>query len=108
MSNYILSKQADADLEGIYQYTLDKWGIEQFNLYRKQINVALETVAKEPKSIQSKAREDLASGCRFYHVAHHYIVYRIGKKCIEVGRVLHEKMNFEKQVSDTVFPKDQP
>ena len=106
MSNYILSKQADADLEGIYQYTLDNWGIEQFNLYREKINAALEAISKEPKLVQSKAREDLATGCRFYHVAHHYIVYRIGKKHIEVGRILHERMNFEEQVSDTVFLGD--
>ena len=103
MSSYILSEQADADLECIYKYTLDTWGIEQFKRYCDQLNVALEFISKEPKSIQSKAREDLASGCRFYHVGHHYIVYRIGKQHIEVGRILHEKMNFEKQVSNTVF-----
>lgn len=105
MNNYILSKQADADLEKIYKYTLNTWGIEQFNLYREQINLALEFISKKPKSIQSKAREDLAHGCRFYRVAHHYIVYRISKNRTEVGRILHEKMNFEKQISSNFFPQ---
>lgn len=94
MSSYILSEQADADLESIYKYTLDTWGIEQFKRYRDQLNAAFKFIAKEPKSIQRKAREDLASGCCFYHVGHHYIVYRISKQHIEVGRILHESMNF--------------
>ena len=90
-------------MEGIYKYTLYTWGLEQFERYRKQLNTALKFVSKEPRSIQSKAREDLAFGCCFYHVGHHYIVYRIGKQHIEVGRILHEKMNFDKKVSTAVF-----
>ena len=108
LAKYILSKSADADLENIYKYTFETWGIEQFHIYRKQINDALEKISKEPELINSKAREDLAPGCRLYHVQHHYIVYRLGKKYIEVGRILHERMNVEKQVSDDVFPKIKP
>lgn len=105
MAEYILSKSADADLRNIYEYTLENWGVEQFHLYREQIDDALEKISKDPELINSKAREDLAPGCRLYHVQHHYIVYRIGKKCIEIGRILHERMNIGKQVSEDAFSK---
>lgn len=91
-------------MQSIFEYTLTNWGVEQFHLYRKRLNRALEAIAEDPMLIGSKERDDLLEGCRFYRVEHHYIVYRIGSNGIEVGRVLHEKMNFEKQISgETIF-----
>lgn len=91
-------------MQSIFEYTLTNWGVEQFHLYRKRLNRVLEAIAEDPMLIGSKERDDLLEGCRFYRVEHHYIVYRIGSTCIEVGRVLHEKMNFGKKISgETIF-----
>ena len=59
---YVLSPQAGADLESIYEYTITKWGVE-----------------------------------------HHYIAYRVREEVVEIGRVLHESMHFEAQVSNDDF-----
>jgi len=45
----------------------------------------------------SKARGDFLPSCRFCRVEHHDIVCRRGEHGIEVGRILHERMNFEMQ-----------
>lgn len=104
MSRYVLSPQADADLVGIYEYTLVEWGVKQFDVYRRQLENALNAIAANPMLSRSKARDDILTGCRFYRVEHHYIVYRIGADgVVEVGRILHERMHFEQQVTEHDF-----
>lgn len=103
MPGYILSSHAADDLEGIFEYTLLQWGEAQFERYREALALALEAVASHPTLPGSKAREDLSPGCRFYHVEHHYIVYREKNGRVEVGRILHERMNFELHVSAEHF-----
>lgn len=104
MSRYVLSPLAVADLEGVFEYTLLSWEEEQFERYRGAITLALESLAKNPSARGSKARDDLMKGCRFFRVEHHYIVYRIGADGIEVGRILHERMNFEHRIDGDSFP----
>ncbi len=84
MPAYLLSPQAAADLEGIFEYTLLTWGEEQFDRYRQAITKALEAVAADPMLTGSKARDDLLPGGRFFRVEHHYLVYRCGPHGIEV------------------------
>ncbi|MCW1883478.1 type II toxin-antitoxin system RelE/ParE family toxin [Luteolibacter flavescens] len=103
MAAYFLSPLAVADLEGILEYTLANWGEEQFDRYRKAMTLALESLARTPLARGSKARDDLMQGCRFFRVEHHYIVYRSSPHGIEVGRILHERMNFELQVEGDPF-----
>ena len=87
-------------MQGIFEYTLTTWGVEQFHVYRRKLSRALEAIADDPMLLGSKDRSDLFEGCRFYRVEPHYVVYRQGRNCVEVGRVLHERMNFEMQVPD--------
>ena len=98
-----LSLQAQLDLENIYQYTLETWGVEQFEIYRGAINKALERIAKDPLTINSKAREDLYQGCRLFKVNKHYIAYTLKNGEVLVGRVLHEQMDFPRQVLEENF-----
>jgi toxin ParE1/3/4 len=105
VAGYVLSPLAAADLEGIFEYTLLTWGEEQFDRYRRALSLALDSLAKNPLARGSKARDDLMEGCRFFRVEHHYIVYRVAKGGIEVGRILHERMNFERQVGKGSFPE---
>ena len=103
MQRYVLSDLADADLQGIYEWTYDHWGEAQLHSYRAAINTALDAIANEPFLSKSTLRDDLALGCRVVRVEHHYIVYRIGAGQIEVGRVLHKRMDFQRHIADDVF-----
>jgi toxin ParE1/3/4 len=100
---YLISRHAAEDLEGIFEYTLLAWGEEQFERYRRAITRALEAVGADPMLVGSTARDDLLPGCRFFRVEHHYLVYRCGPRGVEVGRVLHERMNFEMRVAEEDF-----
>lgn len=103
MADYVLSPLAEADLDRIYDYTYDQWGVEQFQVYRKALNRALEKICQDPSLPGSQSRDDLSPGCRVFRVERHYLVYRIQGQLIEVGRVLHERMNFEIQVDSGSF-----
>lgn len=84
MAKYVLSLQVEDDLEGIYEYTLTTWGVDQFHIYRKAIEEALGAVAANPMLPGSKARDDLLEDVRLYRVEHHYIAYRIRRRRVEV------------------------
>jgi len=100
---YVLSPQAGADLESIYEYTITTWGVEQFQKYRQQIESAIQAIVENPFLPRSKERNDLLNGIRLFRVEHHYIAYRVRKEVIEIGRVLHESMHFEAQVMNDDF-----
>jgi toxin ParE1/3/4 len=101
MSSFILSPFAEEDLEAIYTYTALNHGLDQLDIYAAQIDAAIEEIAEDPMRPRSRARDDLFTGCRFYPVEHHFLVYRVKHGCVEVGRVLHEAMNFPAHVSDS-------
>lgn len=70
---YVLSPQAGEDLESIYEYTITKWGVEQFQKYRQQIEYAIQAIVENPFLPRSKERNDLLNGIRLFRVEHHYI-----------------------------------
>lgn len=92
-----------SDLEGIYEYSLTNWGVDQFLIYRGGIENGLKAVAANPILPGSKARDDLLEAVRLYRVEHHCIAYRVRSRRVEVGRILHESMHFDAQVSDEEF-----
>jgi toxin ParE1/3/4 len=103
MAGFILSSYAEEDLESIYVYTVKTHGMDQLDIYADHIDRAIAEIAQDPMPSESKARDDLLEGCRFYRVQHHYLVYRVKSGRVEIGRILHEAMNFEDHISDEVF-----
>lgn len=77
---------------------------DQLDIYAGQIDAALDEIAEDPLRPRSRGRDDLFNGCRFYPVEHHFLVYRVNNGRVEVGRVLHEAMDFPAHVSEEVFP----
>ncbi len=46
---YLLSPAAQADLEQIWDYTEDRWGIDQADKYLREIQYVIERVAANPQ-----------------------------------------------------------
>ena len=49
MTRYVLSPRAQADIAEIWDYTRERWGIDQAELYFRQIQAGIEAVAAEPR-----------------------------------------------------------
>lgn len=91
MRRYRLSKEADADLEGIYDYTYEQWGEEQAASYLQKLQEAFEQLCDYPA--MGKHRMDIGQEYFGFTKEHHLIIYRMENAGIRVIRVLHKRMN---------------
>ena len=95
---YKLSEYAEKDLAGIFDYTLQTWGEEQFRRYRDKLQEALDEICKNPLSVRSKSRDELFKGCRSFSAGKHVILYRVKEVRVEIARVLHQSMDLERHI----------
>ena len=98
MQNYKLVPAAEKDLESIWRYTEQEWGIRQAEDYIDQMDEAFQLVADQP--LMCRERQEFSPPVRIHHQAHHLIVYKIDIDGITVIRVLHESMDIDEQLSD--------
>jgi len=91
-------ERAKNDLIEIWAYTFEKWGKEQADGYIDKIKAMYRTLCDHP-NIGSK--EDHAkAGMRRMLVRRHMIYYRIFETHIEIVRILHERMDADKQLDE--------
>jgi toxin ParE1/3/4 len=100
MSRYDLARRAVTDLLEIVRYTKQKWGQEQAQRYREELDLALQQLSLTPDL--GRRREEIVPGLRSYPVAQHVAFYVPRKSTVLVLRILHPRMNvdaaFEKGV----------
>jgi toxin ParE1/3/4 len=88
----ILSPQAEDDFAAILQYTLETWGEDQVYVYRAVFDKALLTIQKNPQIGHRKT--ELSTEHRTFPAGRHIIFYRITQNAIYVSRILHERMDY--------------
>lgn len=86
-----LSRRAEADLEGIYTYTVQQWSAAQAIRYVTELNVGLQALAIG--QILGRARSDLAEGYLSRPIGAHLIIYREMDDALFVVRILHASMD---------------
>jgi len=98
-----VSSDADEDIESIFRYTVRKLGFDQADSYYGLLASARDRIAANPFLPGSKNREDLSVGCRTLQCGKHMFFFRIRDNTVEIARILHQAMDFEKHVSDEHF-----
>jgi toxin ParE1/3/4 len=96
MTAYVLSPRAQSDIEDIWDYTAGHWNARQAEIYIRQIHHAIETVAAEPKL--GRSCDDIRKGYRKYPAGSHVLFFRMTADGIDVVRVLHNRMDFERHL----------
>jgi len=92
MTGYILSPAARADLESIWDYTDETWGIDQAERYIFDIRAACDAFAFGQK--KGRSAEEIRAGYRKLGVGSYFLFYRItGEGVVDVIRILHQRMN---------------
>ncbi len=86
-----VAKRAQEELQGIWQYTLDKWGQEQAESYLQALENAFHRLLTHPES--GYRRPDIFSGCHHLKVRKHLVFYTIAGDYVEVLAVLHQQMD---------------
>jgi toxin ParE1/3/4 len=93
---YVLSPRAQADIEGIWDYTMERWGEEQAVRYIRLLQDAIKAVAEKPR--RGRPCDYIRAGYRKYPSGSHMIFYRTIAEGIDVVRVLHQSMDFEQHL----------
>jgi toxin ParE1/3/4 len=91
MAEYRLSKKAQRDLDAIFDYTVEQWGLEQALRYTDTIEAGCAALANAPQLAQSCAY--IRPGYRRRSVEYHVIYIKITSYGIAVIRILHQRMD---------------
>ncbi len=108
----IVAPKARGDIASILAWTEENFGPLTLKRYAKLIATAIEEIAENPERAGSSQRPEIAENCRTYHLyfsrkaagtagdrirqPRHLLLYRVtGSNALEIGRVLHESMDFQ-------------
>ena len=94
MTRYVLSPRAQADIEDIWTYTVKHWTVDQAERYLRLLQTEIEDLASDP--LRGHACDEIRSGYRKGRAGSHVIFYRVEDHRINVVRVLHQRMDFER------------
>jgi toxin ParE1/3/4 len=96
VTRYLLSPRAQADIEGIWDYTAAHWDRKQAELYVRQLRLAIEAIARDPR--RGRSCDDVRAGYRRYPAGSHVLFYRLTDKGVDVVRILHARMDFDRHL----------
>jgi toxin ParE1/3/4 len=91
-----LSRRAEADLDEIWTFTEKRWGMDQAEAYTRQIWRAVEMLGANPSG--GRACPDVRPGYYKYRTGSHLLFYRIVGGAVDIVRILHESMDFERHL----------
>lgn len=94
MAKIRLSRKAIADLDSIWDYTVETWSEEQ----AKQIYTTIQGLNSLPAFLE-KDYYVIKTGLLGFKFGHHIVFYKKHKDgSILVDRILHEKMDYQRHV----------
>lgn len=101
MPRFVLTNAAKADLKAIGRYTQVTWGRDQRTRYLTALDTGFRSLADNP--LMGKDCDNIRPGYRKHQIERHIVFYRqIGSGQIEIVRVLHERMDLEANLSESV------
>jgi toxin ParE1/3/4 len=97
VSRYLLSPAAQADLEQIWDYTHQRWGIDQAEEYVREFQRAIERAAANTQI--GRGCDEIRPGYRKLAAGSHTLFYRVtAHGVIDIVRVLHQRMDVDRHL----------
>lgn len=96
MSRYRLSPAARNDLEQIWSFGEERWGADRAERYLREIQHLLESLASGRR--QGRSCETIRAGYFKAPVGAHVIFYRLYGGDVDVSRILHQRMDFDRHL----------
>ena len=97
MNKVILSPRAKLDLSDIWDYTLGQWGAEQAEKYVRGLWARMACAASD--STLSVEIDDVRKGYEKFRYGSHVVFYKKTGNGIDVVRILHQKMDFDRHIA---------
>lgn len=96
MAVYSLSAKAATDLDGIYEYTICEFGLEQARTYLLGLRKRFEMLAAQPEL--GRSATELAPDLRRGEYQSHVVFYVPKTGGVRIVRVLHESMDVKRHL----------
>jgi toxin ParE1/3/4 len=93
---FVLSPLAQTDLDDIWEHTVLRWGLDQAEEYTRQLWERIREVAARPAI--GRACPEVRPGYHKYPSGSHVLFYRLIADGIDVVRILHERMDYERHL----------
>ena len=90
-ASYSIRNAALADLEEIWLYTYDRWGLEQADNYLNLFFTRFSWLAENP--FVGKQRDDIKSGYYCFPEGMHLVFYTISDEGIDIIGIPHQSMD---------------
>lgn len=85
--------RARSDIAEIWDYTVEKWSVEQANFYLLGLDALLNTLREFPEI--ARLREELEPPVRIHTYKSHVVIYQSDELTVEVIRVVHSRSNWQ-------------
>jgi toxin ParE1/3/4 len=95
-ARFVLTPRAQEDLNEIWDYTVERWGLNQAETYTRQLGRDIAAVADRPSL--GKECDRVRSGYRMYPSGSHVLFYRQTPDLVDIVRILHERMDYERYI----------
>lgn len=90
---YRLRALAREDLRRIWNYTFERWGVEQAERYLAAMFTCFEDLAANPQL--GRERGDVKAGYRSFPQGRHVVFFRVGESAIEIIGIVHQSADVD-------------
>lgn len=98
LKEYRLYPAALADLDLVWDYTVQTWSTQQAETYIRGLAEALEAIARYPEI--ARERKEITPPIRLYAYQSHLIIYRIEKEFVAIIRIVHASRHWQALLED--------
>ncbi len=99
MADYTLTNKAVEDLSKIWEYTFEVWSEKQADSYYGELIAICQEIVEHPDA--GKNYEGITKQLFGVKANRHIIFYRmVSQDAIEITRILHERMDLKKRITD--------
>lgn len=99
MAEYKLTNKAVEDLSKIWDYTFEIWSEQQADKYYSELISICQEVAENPNL--GKTYEEISKQLLGIKANRHIIFYRtLNEKYVEITRILHERMDLRRRITE--------
>lgn len=96
---YSVRQIVEADLERIWFYTFQEWGIEQADTYTRSLIARFAWLATNPQA--GKSRDDVKVGYYSFPEGMHIVFYTMGEAGIDIIGIPHQSRHIINYLQNT-------
>ena len=94
--SYLVSLEAQQDLDDIWDYTEERWGETQAERYASELKASVEALASGKR--QGRPCDQIRPGLFKLACGSHVVFYKQTRTAVTVVRILHQRMDFARHL----------